>query len=297
MNWLDVAIIISAVLAGYNGYKTGLVRSALLIAGIIVGVVLAGQVGGRVGQELGDLGAPGGSRLLGFAVILALCIVAAFLLGLLARKFIKTLLIGWLDDVAGVLAGLAICALVWTSLIVAAGSTELQWATKAVQESELGSRLADNGGAVLSLLPDEYRDVLAWVSDVEIPEVGVAGATVTDASPSSARLEGLIMVSNPNRFGGALYVRYEVFWQDGATWRLAGFGERTNVAIGAHREKEVSLSLEARRDDGAESAALLDALIAGRLPPLRLQGVVSARFPSETVEVSFQDAVPLQREQ
>ncbi len=298
MNWLDVLIIITVVLAAFSGWRTGIVRSALMLAGIVVGIVLGGQLGGRVGEGLGQLGAPGGSRLLGFAVVFIFCVVASYVVGILARKVISTLLLGWIDSLGGLALGLVTSALGWTALIVAAGSTQLPWATDVVQSSGVASALANRGSIVLAMLPGQYRSALAWVGDVKPPTVAVASATVRQPSSDKVTLETPIGVTNPNRFGGVIQrVRYEYSWQDGAAWRTIGSSERKTVPLEAETQHDVVMSLEVKDDAGPDAAAFIAAVAKGQALTGRVQGAVTVAFPSEVIELPFTKDLSFQKGQ
>lgn len=298
MNWLDVLIIITLVLAAFSGWRTGIVRSAFMLAGIVLGIVLGGQLGGRVGEGLGQLGAPGGSRLLGFAVVFGFCVVASYVSGIFARKILSTLLLGWVDSLGGLVLGLVTSALGWTALIVAAGSTQLPWATDVVQSSGVASALANRGSIVLAMLPGKYRSALAWVGEVKPPTVAVVNATVRQPSPDKVMVEAPLRVTNPNRFGGVIQrVRYEYSWQDGTAWRAIGSGERKNVPLEAQMQHDVPMSLELKRDAGPDAAAFLAAVAQGQPLTGRAQGTVTIAFPSEVVEAPFTKDLSFQKAQ
>lgn len=294
MNWLDALIIITLVIAGFSGWRTGIIRSAFMLAGIVLGIVLAGQLGGRVGEALGELGAPGGSRLVGFAVVFGMCVVGSYLLGIVARKIVSTLLLGWADSLGGLVLGLATSALAWSALIVAAGSTELSWATEAIQSSSVASALANRGSIVLAMLPDKYRSALSWVGEVKQPTVAVGSATVKEAKTDRAEIEALFTVANPNRFGGTVQVlKYDLEWLDGSAWRKVGAAERKNIPLSASKQTDVALSLEIKRDTSQGAAAFLTVLAVGQPMTVRLQGTATVAFPSEAVEVPFRKETTL----
>jgi membrane protein required for colicin V production len=294
MNWVDVSIIISLVLAAFQGYKQGIIQTVVMFAGVIVGVALAGQLGGRVGEALGDVGAPGGSRLLGFAVVFGASVVAAFIIGRVARKAVHMLLLGWLDSLGGLAFGVLTSALVWSALVIAAGSTEIPWATSAVRDSQLGAQLADRGAVVLALLPEKYRSVLGWVGDTLPPEVTHAGVTATEVSRDRAKLQGKLLVRNPNRFGGVLEgVSYDFSWEQAGAWKVAKAGSKGRAPLSANDTHETVVELEVKRGDSSEAAQFLDALNANPRLIVRFKGIARVSFPAETIETPFQQDVAL----
>lgn len=298
MNWLDVLIVITLVLAAFSGWRTGIVRSALMLAGIVLGIVLGGQLGGRVGEGLDQLGAPGGAHLLGFAVVFIFCVVASYVVGIFARKVISTLTLAWVDNLGGLVLGLATIALGWTALIVAAGSTQLPWATDVVQSSSVASALANRGSIVLAMLPGQYRSALAWVGDVKPPTVAVASATVSQPSPDKVTVETPIGVTNPNRFGGVIQrVRYEYSWQDGAAWRTIGSSQRKTVPLEAQMQHDVLLSLDLKADAGPDAAAFIAAVAKGQALAGRVKGAVTIAFPSQVIELPFTKDLSFQKGQ
>ena len=80
MNWLDIVIIILAVIGAYMGWKQGLIRMAFTLVGLIIGIVLAGQWA----DGLGELFSPNGAQwayFLAFAIILIVVLLAANIIG------------------------------------------------------------------------------------------------------------------------------------------------------------------------------------------------------------------------
>jgi len=294
VNWLDVLIIIALVIAGFTGWRHGIVRSAFLLVGIILGIVLAGQFGGRVGEGLGDLGVPGDSRVLGFAVVIGFCGVGSYLLGIVARKVVSTLLLGWADSLGGLGVALFTSALGWSALIVAAGSTDISWANQTIQSSKVASALAGRGSIVLAMLPDQYKSVLSWVGDVKPPSVQVVEATAKEVEADSAEVEASFAILNPNRFGGAVQsLKYDLEWQDGGAWRRIGSAERKNIPLSAGERSEISVHLTVKRDAG--QAAFLAALARAQPIQVRLAGTAAISFPSQVVQVPFSEATPVKR--
>lgn len=295
MNWLDVGLLIILVIAGFSGYKTGIIRGAVLFAGLVIGVILAGRVGGQLGEGLGLLGNDGSGRLLGFVLVFGICFVGAWILGIVIRKALHLLLLGWLDSLGGLLVGLISAAIFCTAIVVAMGSSSLPWATSAIQESKMGSFFASKGGFVMGLLPSKYWDALSFVSGVKQPIVTVASARVASVAAGDVTVIGALAVKNPNQFSGKISdVAYQLEWRDGQTWRPAGSIAHTTSSLDGNATQTVNLTVVVRKQEGADLAGLATALNASQTVPVRFKGTMDIAFPSKQVQVSFQDETTLQ---
>lgn len=115
MNWVDIAVIVVAVISGFIGLRHGLIRAAFTIAGLAGGVILANQYH----QSLADMFFPSEAAWSGvaaFAVILVVTLLVASVAGFIVAGVVGKLALGWVDRVVGFIFGLGVggmlCAIV-----------------------------------------------------------------------------------------------------------------------------------------------------------------------------------------
>jgi membrane protein required for colicin V production len=116
MNWLDIVIIIVAVLLGIAGLRQGIIRTAFGFAGLIGGIFLAG----RYYDELAALLFPSGavwSNIAGYAIIAVATLVVAGVIGWLLAKLVNFAALGWLDKIVGCVLGIAIGCLLCAAIL------------------------------------------------------------------------------------------------------------------------------------------------------------------------------------
>ncbi len=172
MNWVDIVIIVIALLGAYKGLKQGLIRTVFTAIGLIVGIALAGQWSDSLADKLSS-GEAQWAYITAFAIIVIVVLITANIIGAILKRFIKIIMIGWLDSLGGTVLGFCVGALLAAAILASLGS----WAhneamnnkvigfeieselTEAIGDSSLAELLIDNFGLVLGLLPGEFDAV------------------------------------------------------------------------------------------------------------------------------------------
>jgi len=164
MNWLDIVIIVIAVIRAYIGWNQGFIRAVISIAGLIVGILLAGQFADDLAEVMG--GAQW-AYFVAFAIILIVVLIISDIIGGILKKFTKLAMMGWLDSLAGMVLGLLIGAVAVAAVLASAGA----WATALLPEHEIidsakqGMSTAIGDSALAELLIDKFRLVLGLLPD------------------------------------------------------------------------------------------------------------------------------------
>ena len=150
MNWLDAVIIIAAVLVAVTGLRVGGTQFAATGLGILVGITMASRLQGRLEPIFsGFIDSDNGAEIAGFIAIIVIVAIAAMVLGTVVRRILKTLMLGWLDQVAGLAIGLVIVFALGSALLANIQSFPVLGIQDTIDRSVLGSFLADNFDAVL----------------------------------------------------------------------------------------------------------------------------------------------------
>jgi membrane protein required for colicin V production len=167
MNWIDVVIIIAAVIGAYLGWKQGLVRTVFSFIGLIIGVVLAGQWSPDLADKISA--EADWAYILAFAIILVAVLIITTIIGKILQGIFKLFMLGWLDYLGGIVLGLFVGALVMAAIFTATGPY-IEYVDKlpgdygttlvnAIGDSKLAELLIDKFGLLLGLLPGEFDAV------------------------------------------------------------------------------------------------------------------------------------------
>ncbi len=156
MNWLDIILLVMLFVPTFIGLRKGLIKTALSFAGLIIGVVLAGNFYKPVSRIFGFIDNENVAYILAFILILALVMVAAFLLARLLKSVINLTMMGWVDNFGG-------AALGFLSGFLFLGAILATWVkffgSDLVTESFLGKVMLDYFPLVLGLLPGEFDTI------------------------------------------------------------------------------------------------------------------------------------------
>lgn len=167
MNWIDVVIIVVALIGAYVGWSHGLIRMVFTFVGLIVGIALAGLWS----DELADVFSPSGAQwayLASFAIIVIIVVVIANICGKILQTFLKLIMLGWLDSIGGAILGLFLGAFLISAILTSMAlyvnepnSPGVYDSTlvKAIGNSVLAEMLIDNFGLLLGLLPGKFDSV------------------------------------------------------------------------------------------------------------------------------------------
>jgi membrane protein required for colicin V production len=116
MNWLDIVIIVVAVLLGLVGLRQGIIKTVFGIAGLIGGIVLAGRYYSGLAALLSPAGATW-ANIAAYAIILIATLIVAGVIGWLVTKLVHLVLLGWLDRLVGCILGVVVGGLLCAAIL------------------------------------------------------------------------------------------------------------------------------------------------------------------------------------
>lgn len=115
MNWFDIFIIIVIIYCSIKGYKSGLIKQLTSLVGLIAAAILSGQISTIIypyiqgfAQLPNYLTSP-----LSYIIAFAIIILFFYLIGTMLDSMIKTIKIGTLNKLAGVI----LCVAKWVIAI------------------------------------------------------------------------------------------------------------------------------------------------------------------------------------
>ena len=193
--WVDIVVVVVALLAAGSGYRQGAVASALAFVGVllgaIAGIMLAPTVIGEIDDRRWRL-------LVGVALLVALVLIgeaAGMVLGRAARSVIRSVGVRRVDSVIGsVLQAVAVLIAAWLLAIPVSSSAEPTIAS-AVRGSQVLGGVDDVAPQWLRDLPSDFS---ALLDDSGLPQViGPFGRTpIVSVDPPDQGLATLPVVSS-----------------------------------------------------------------------------------------------------
>ena len=154
MNWVDIIIVLVAVLFGGMGWWRGVVQALFGIGGLIGGIVLAGRLYQSLAPKLSSEGAIW-AGVAAYALILVLTIAAAGIAGWFVAKVVHALPFGWVDRLLGAIIGVFLgCLLVGAILALLCQFSSTVEA--AVAQSALAELIMKSFPLLRALLPGSF---------------------------------------------------------------------------------------------------------------------------------------------
>ena len=160
MSWIDIAVIVLIGIATLVGFKSGIIKAVLTLAGVIVGVILAGRFYAALAENLTFIPQETLARVVAFAIILVLVILIASIIAGVLKWLASIVLLGWVNRLGGALLGLIMGAIFCGALL--AIWTKFLGISDPIAESALATFLLDGFPMVLALLPGEFDSVRSF---------------------------------------------------------------------------------------------------------------------------------------
>ena len=160
MNWLDIVIIGGVGWFTFTGLTAGFIREVFNLGGLILGVVLAGKYYGALAGGLTFISSASVAKIFAFILIFVAVLVVVHVLASLLHQVVSFLFLGWIDHLGGALFGLIKGAAIFELFLIAFTRFPLFGMDTAIQGSIIGRFLLDKVPVLLSLLPQEFSDVI-----------------------------------------------------------------------------------------------------------------------------------------
>lgn len=164
MNWLDIVLLLAIAGAVFNGFTSGLVRTALGLVGLVAGVLLGGRYYLSVADLLGFIPNDAVTKIVAFLLIFCISIGAANLLGAFLAKGLRFLpFVGCLDRLAGAVLGLLMGSATAAVVVALLVRFPLPGLEAAAKQSALAPYLLDYLPFMLALLPPEFEGIRSFL--------------------------------------------------------------------------------------------------------------------------------------
>lgn len=156
-NWLDCILAVIVVASIVSAMVKGFVRELISLASVVIGLVVAAFGYSRAAVWFEDLTKSHEIALgMGFLVLFLGVLIVGALVGVVARKLIKTAGIQWFDrflgGAFGLVRGILVDAIVLMALVAFAIKPD------AVRQSALAPYVTTGGRAIALVMPGNLRD-------------------------------------------------------------------------------------------------------------------------------------------
>ena len=150
MNWLDIVILAAGGFLALAGLWMGGVHAGVMVAGVLVGVALASRLHGRVEPLFAQFtDSANAAEVAGFAAVFIVVLAAAFVASFLARTILRSCMLGWSDNLVGLGLGVVVAFVIGSALLSLVQTHPVSGMEQTIDDSALGSFLADNFDVVL----------------------------------------------------------------------------------------------------------------------------------------------------
>ena len=160
MEWLDIIIIVGIAVSTFLGFRAGIIKAVLSLAGVIVGVVLAGRYYVPFSEQLTFIAEENVARIVAFAIILIVVLVIAAVLARFLKWAVSVIMLGWVNRLGGAVFGFFLGAILCSALL--AICAKFLGEAVVITESGLAAILLDSLPMVLALLPEEFDAIRSF---------------------------------------------------------------------------------------------------------------------------------------
>ena len=156
LNWVDIVILVLVLGGAFSGWRNGLLRWVLTLAGALVGAVIAGQFYDDLAGAVPGVDSEALRQIIAFAAVFLAVVVGAWLLARVIKAALNVVLLGWVDSAAGLAAGAMVGAVSAAAILSVAGIVPSDSVRSAVADSSLAETLLDAMGFIRVFLPGEF---------------------------------------------------------------------------------------------------------------------------------------------
>lgn len=160
MNWLDIVIIVAIVIFTFLGFRAGIIKAVLSLAGLIIGVILAGRFYISFSEQLPFISEANVARVVAFAIILIGVMIIAAVIARFLKWATSVMMLGWVNRLGGAIFGFVLGAIFCSALL--AIFANFLGVGGAITGSGLAAILLDRFPMVLALLPDEFDAIRSF---------------------------------------------------------------------------------------------------------------------------------------
>ncbi|PKB80251.1 MAG: hypothetical protein BZY88_09170 [SAR202 cluster bacterium Io17-Chloro-G9] len=151
MNWIDLFVLIVCAVTVLYGFRVGLLRMVIPLVVVVAGLALSSRISGSVGNLFSSVSSDENTQtIMGFFAIFLVLFLASAIVSYLLRMVLGFIpFFGVANGLAGALVGLAIGFVLLSGIMTGVQMFPVGNISQTIEESRLGSVLADNFGVVM----------------------------------------------------------------------------------------------------------------------------------------------------
>ncbi len=165
MNWVDVVILVVWGISILWGFSAGLIQLIVPFVALLASLALASRIGDSVGNIFSSVtDSENAQTAAGFVLIFVILFVIGGIIGFMVRRVLGFIpLFGLANRFAGIAVGLLIGFVLLSGILTGLQKFPFEDSDKKIDESALGTFLADNFDVVIrgvGLIPGDWDNEL-----------------------------------------------------------------------------------------------------------------------------------------
>jgi len=170
MNWIDIAILVVWGITALWGFSAGLLQTVVPLISLVVGLALSSRIGDSVGNVFsGFTDNENAQTVGGFILVFGVLFIAGSVLGFMIRNVMRFIpLFGLANSMAGMAVGVLVGFLLLSGVLTGVQRFPVRDLDKTIDESALGTFLADNFDVVIrgaKLIPGDWDNELEKLTE------------------------------------------------------------------------------------------------------------------------------------
>jgi membrane protein required for colicin V production len=161
MNWLDVLIVATIIWFALSGLSAGILREGVTFIAVVTGVIIAGQLYEPLANDLLVFNiSERTAKIAAFLAIAGAMVLAGQVVALMLKRAASLLMIGPLDQAAGLLLGIAKGIVLVEGVLILFVGYPTDFITDAINGSLLSPFFLEGIPVLLRVLPSEFKDAV-----------------------------------------------------------------------------------------------------------------------------------------
>ncbi len=159
MNWMDLVIIVVGISVAFVGWRMGGIQIGVVAIGVFAGIALSSRLHDEVARLFSRfIDSDNGAEVASFIAIFILALLAAAVLGTIAHAILVKVKLGSINKAAGFVLGVLVTFAIGSAVLSTIQSYPVMGLEGTIEDSAMGTFLADNFDVVLRglrFIPDD----------------------------------------------------------------------------------------------------------------------------------------------
>ena len=170
MNWIDITILAVWGITALWGFSSGLLKIVVPLISLVVGLALSSRIGDSVGNIFsGFTDNENAQTVAGFVLVFGVLFIAGGIISFMAQKVLGIIpLFGLANSLTGMAAGVLVGFLLLSGILTGIQRFPFRDLDKTIDESALGTFLADNFDVVIrgvKIIPGDWDNKLEKLTE------------------------------------------------------------------------------------------------------------------------------------